>query len=279
MVNENKDYTTHVPGQEELLDQYNASNLSISELVQKQQKLLDERPQLEKAFSELQNIVNRGRQCLRIWNQHNEILHGENRELFDLAFRYFTFIDSVLLQSAILYATKLIDKNNDSVSLRYLFNLMVQDGQRKFPENWREIKESIRDDQAVLDSFQPLIERLKTKRDKEIAHLDRTFVNSISENENYVEAHELSDFFQVIQIVLYRYHQYYFGFPPRQLQLSEQDIVFLGFEGLEDIFTLALISLDDDSIQNVSEHIKQVRSWRKSRLTVQAEMKWADGEE
>ena len=40
MSSKNTDFSIHVPGREELLDEYNAGNLSIEELVQNQEELL-----------------------------------------------------------------------------------------------------------------------------------------------------------------------------------------------------------------------------------------------
>lgn len=277
MSSKNTDFSIHVPGREELLDEYNAGNLSIEELVQKQEELLKARPKLEKTFSELQNIINRGRQNLRIWEQSHEILHGENTELFSLAFRYFTYIGYLLFQSAILQATKLTEKSRESVNLHYLLNLLHHEAKKNFPHNWREIQKSVGKDRTIIDGFHSIIDRLKFKRDKEIAHLDRIVVNSEFESENYVEVQELIGLFETAQTILHKYHDYYFGFAPKKLQLSKKDKTYFGPEGLEDILTLALLALDDNSHQNVSEHVKQVRKWRKARLSVEAESRSAGG--
>ena len=88
--------------------------------------------------------------------------------------------------------------------------------------------------------------------------------------ETYVESQELVEFFQVAQEVLTKYHTFYFGFPPRQLVLSSDELAYFGPEGLDDILTLALKSLDDENFQQgVSGHIRQVQIWRKSRLEAQ----------
>jgi hypothetical protein len=258
---------------EKLIERYNAGELNVQEFVQQYYQSQEARPRLEKVLSELQDIANWGQQCLRIWRQSYEVMQGDKQELIELAFRYFIFIGAVLIQAAILQAAKLTEANSDSVSLDYFFNILLNEGKKHFPHNWEEVKNAVKSDRAQMQGLHPVLCRIKTERDKEIAHRDRSFVSSSMTRDTYVEVQELEQLFQIVQGILDKYHVYYHGSPPEKITLTEDALAYFGPEGLEDIFNLALQSLDDESIRDASNHVKQVRTWRRTRLLVARDLK------
>jgi hypothetical protein len=258
---------------ERLVERYEAGELTIQEFVREYYQLLGERPRLEKILAELQTITDWGQRCLRIWGQIYDVIHGDDPELIALAFRYFTFTSAVLVQTAVLQAAKLVEKHSDSVNLCYFFNVLLNEGRKHFEDDWGEVKEAVKNDRAQVQELFCVVSRIKVTRDKEIAHRDRCFVNSIMSNSTQVEVQELQGLFVTVQEMLDRYHFYYFGSWPNRSALVEDSLPGFGPAGLEDVFHLLLKALEDECIQDVSEHVREVRAQRESRLWAEKVMK------
>jgi hypothetical protein len=78
--------------------------------------------------------------------------------------------------------------------------------------------------------------------------------------------------------MLARYHTYYYGTAPI-VPSAKSYTDLIGPRGLEDLFYLARKALDDESIENVSNHVKKIRAWRRARQSVEQDLRLAaDGD-
>ena len=126
---------------------------------------------------------------------------------------------------------------------------------------------SVENDKIKIQKSQAIVRRIKKERDKQLAYLDRRIINS-SINELFrVEAAELDELFQDIKQMLDKYHIFYYGEPPVESVITEDALAYFGPEWLEYLFDLARKALDDDSIEYVSDRVKQIRIRRKVRLS------------
>jgi hypothetical protein len=235
----------------------------IMKMVREHYEYLESRPQIEKVMSELENLVIYGKKHLLAWRQVYDIVHSEP-ELIELAAQFFWLTSFAHIQTATLIIAKLTENNSDSVNLFYLFNLAIHQGRQHFPKNYKEVHKAVVSDLTELKNVENLLKKIKDERDKRIAHLDRGIISSGLGDATLIEVSELEDILDRIDRILDKYYTYYQG------QSKGKEIrdwkKLLGSDNVDDLFDLVRKSLDNDSLEDVSDHVRSIQSWRQSRL-------------
>ena len=86
-------------------------------------------------------------------------------ELLDLATGFFMMTAKAHREATILCAAKLIERQGDSVTFDYLFNVLLQKQNRDyFSTNWDKVKRSAQADKKLLPSVRQAFERVKDER-------------------------------------------------------------------------------------------------------------------
>lgn len=261
-----------------LLDRYNSRELSAEELVREHSRILQTRPRLEKIMDELDRLASRGQDHLNAWREIYQALHNNDRDLIDVAFWFFLITALAHIQMATLQAAKLVENSSESVNLHYFLNFLDSECRNDFPDNWDEVKSLVERDRSQLQCLQTILGKIKAERDKTIAHHDRSLLKAGIDELSRVEVIELDSLFQTIRDMLARYHTYYYGTAPI-VPSAKSYTDLIGPRGLEDLFYLARKALDDESIENVSNHVKKIRAWRRARQSVEQDLRLAaDGD-
>jgi hypothetical protein len=90
---------------------------------------------------------------------------------------FFDATYAACVESAILAFARLAISHKDSISVAYLLNC-VQHSPSAFPVPEREaVMEAVSRHRTLLQSIQPLVERVREYRDRTIAHCDKKHVN------------------------------------------------------------------------------------------------------
>ena len=247
-----------------LVHRYEAGELSIEQFAREYTAVLEGRPRLEKTLDELNKIASQGLDHLNAWEEIYKAIHSDDVDLVDLAPWYFFLTGIAHLEIATLQAAKLTENHGDSVNLEYLLNLLTDRCQANFPSNWREVRKSVDIDRTQLSDLKPIVSRIKTERDKRIAHHDRSNLSATSDDVTRIEATELENVLQTIRNIVTRYYIYYYGEVPTMPSSDYGSTGLLGPKGLGELFHLARKALDDETINDVSHHVKRIRAWRRT---------------
>lgn len=109
-------------------------------------------------------------------SKHIRRLYKEN----DITSAYYLFSATYLAatESAIMAFARITIPNDDSITFQYLFNLILQKA-KSFPHAPKaKVVSTVRRHKDQCVTLEPLIEKVRTQRDKMGAHLDRIFVNN-----------------------------------------------------------------------------------------------------
>lgn len=114
------------------------------------------------------------------------------------------------LHESVLVLSKLIIQHKDSICMFYLLN-QAENNTRLFKFATPDcVKQSVKEHRALLDNYAPLVESVRTQRDRVIAHLDRKNINDPSAIFSApVNMTEVGDCFQAILGILNVYKGYY----------------------------------------------------------------------
>ena len=110
----------------------------------------------------------------RMWRQVAEYLHG-NHAIFEYAPAYWTITTNTLFDQSLLSVSRLLDTHSGAASVEYLLNL-AESGADAFKGNGSKkvILAQVAEDRKRLDRLRSTAKPIRTKRDKVLAHLDRT---------------------------------------------------------------------------------------------------------
>jgi hypothetical protein len=175
--------------------------MNVDELLQRIESFREwqtQRPKPVRILDTILEIVDRGRDHLKIWESMGTLVR-EDPTLVDLATLFFTLSGVAHLEAATLHAAKLVETQRDSINITYLLNEIEAARNQAFLRPTFSIVNSVVGSARLrLNGLQETVLRIRDKRDRDLAHLDRSHINTTREQQA-IEAQDLHDIFNAIE--------------------------------------------------------------------------------
>ncbi|HEX8656609.1 MAG TPA: hypothetical protein VF690_03705 [Hymenobacter sp.] len=196
------------------------------------------------------------------------------RQLYDAAqqhpnaislFFHLVMIAAVLLQDrAVLELSKIFDEGNSSINRKYLINLIRQQERKSLsPEVLAALDKALTADELKFAQYKDLITRIKTKRDKEIAHADRTRLTGDFDTRAKIEVEELDNIAQEVD----RMFSSYYGICGFKAPMTHEGFLAVGEQlgfntDFNDLFHVIEVGLANLNPSEQTESLQRVLNGR-----------------
>jgi AbiU2 len=219
-----------------------------------------QRPRPVRVLEAVLGIADRGRDHLRAWDSVGSVVQGDTW-LADLATPFFVLTAIAHIEAAALHAAKLTDKQRDSINVTYLLNTIeANKKQNLFCDDWPKVKGAIESGRHRLQGIEQTVTRIKEKRDRDLAHLDRRHINATRESQA-IEVADLHQVFDAIDEI------------GRELAASSAAFAqvdrfswgavedWVGPEGLQDLVYFARAGFHDELVKSPSPRAENIREF------------------
>jgi hypothetical protein len=216
------------------------------------------RPRAVRVLEAVLGVVDRGREHLRAWESVYAVVHGDS-SLADLAAPFFLSTSVAHIETAALHAAKLIDTHGDSINANYLLNVIVEDRRDEaLLGDWPHLKNVVASARKQLSDVEQVVARIKGKRDRDIAHLDKVHLNPTYEAQ-VIEVAELRRVFDAVEQIGQDLAATSRVFT--QVSRLSQAVVeeWMGPEGLQDLLYFARAGFDSDLVESPSPRVDNIR--------------------
>ncbi len=155
--------------------------------------------------------LQRGVRCLEIVKAVNQ-LYKDGQLKREVAF--FEIVYDACRREALLSLAKLVIAEKESLSVEYLLNCALEVPSKGFAHASREeLKAAVSEHRHRLAELAPLVEDLKARRDRSLAHLDRKHVNEPQILANAaIDLEKVDQAFEMSREIINVYRGY-FGMP------------------------------------------------------------------
>lgn len=227
-----------------------------------------QRPRPIRVFDALLREIDRGRDHLRAWDALRDVVYTHTA-LADLATSFFILGGVAHIEAATLHATKLTDRQPDSANFTYLLNLIDDSKNKPFlREDWLlSGKDALVLARARLRQIDRTVTRLKVRRDRGIAHLDRREID-ISPDRQAVEATDLQEVFDTADAIasdLAEAFRAFAGLP----RFSIHDV---SPDGLNDLIYFTKHAFEDENLESPSVRCETIREWDRHMRQAMAQL-------
>lgn len=213
-----------------------------------------QRPRPIRVLEALLRLIDRGRDHLRAWDALRSVVYTHTA-LVDLATSFFILGGVAHIEAATLHATKLTDRQADSANFTYLLNLIEESRNKEFlRDDWRNGKDVLVVARARLREIDSTVARLKERRDREIAHLDKREID-ISPDRQAVEVADLREVFDIADAIardIAGTFRAFAGLP----RFSIHDI---SPDGLNELIYFARHAFEDENLESPSVRCGSIR--------------------
>ncbi|HXA15776.1 MAG TPA: hypothetical protein VN380_02195 [Thermoanaerobaculia bacterium] len=226
------------------------------------------RPRCVRILDALMQVVHLGRDHLLAWEACRAVVLGD-AFLADLAPAFFVITGVAHIETAALHAAKLVDQQPNSLNVSYLLNAIAEDRRRAYLHNdWPNVSRAVKSGRHRLTALQPVIDRVKRKRDRELAHIDRRDIDSRWDRES-IEVDQLQSIFgavdEIAQELVVSSNVFSAAVRP---SLPPTDAAF-GPPSLTDLLYFASSAFRDETVISPNENIENMRrlerEFRKAR--------------
>jgi hypothetical protein len=152
-------------------------NEKLAALEQKR----NSRTRIEVVLSELHTLTLETRHTIYQWRQIYDLAHNRP-DIFGLFDMFLFKTGSIMAEKIILDLSKIFDRGKDAVNHQYLVNL-INNAEKKTIElkALAKLNKAAQDSLITIEQYADLVLRMKSKRDKEIAHMDKSILGSYEE--------------------------------------------------------------------------------------------------
>lgn len=175
--------------------------MNVDKMLEEIESFLDSRRQRPKAVRVLDailGIADRGRDHLKIWESLRTLAH-EDPALVDVATMFFLMTAIAHIEAATLHAAKLVETQQDSVNITYLLNEIEAARNQSFlRDSFTNVRPVVAAARSRLQHMQQTVIRIKDKRDRDLAHLDRSHINTADESQA-IDAKDLYEVFDAVR--------------------------------------------------------------------------------
>lgn len=216
-----------------------------------------QRPRAVRIFEAVSGIVDRGRDHLRAWESLRNVVQTKTA-LADLAPSFFILTGIAHIEAATLHASKLTDKQPDSANVTYLLNTIEADRRQSFVRDaWPKIKGVIMSARLHLREIDLAVRRIKEKRDRELAHLDRRQID-MSLDWQAIEIEDLRQVFDAVDAITRELATSATAFAEVRRFLLED---LLGPGGFEELIYFTSAGFDNELVKSPSTRAERIREF------------------
>lgn len=211
------------------------------------------RPRSVRVLDAVLGNVDRGRDHLRAWEDTGKLVHAEPG-LAALAESFIMLTAVAHIETATLYAAKLVDTQPDSASVNYLLNVIEDDRRKPFLRTtWPAVELAIEAARRRLREIDAVIQHIKTKRDRELAHLDKRNVD-FTMDVQAIEVEYLRQVFDTINAIGHELAQSNPAF-------AEVTRFSFSFGRIEDLIYFARIAFNSESVKSPDDRVEKIREF------------------
>jgi hypothetical protein len=214
------------------------------------------RPRVVRVLEALLRISDLGKDHLRAWQNLHAVATADTG-LMEVASSFFLLTSIAHLEAAALNAAKLTDRHTDSANVAYLLHLLEAD--RNDPSvspDWPSGKKALELAHAHLGKMDKIVLRLKHRRDRELAHLDKRHID-LSPEWQGIEVQDLQAVFDAVQKIIEEL-QDKFSVLTHATRFSVHD---LSPEGFENLMYFARVAYWDDKTKSPNERVESIREF------------------
>ena len=157
-------------------------------------------------LDDLYGIVVETTEFISLWKQIHSLIRTRVEVAELLNYILFT-TGKLLLDRAVLDISKIFDKGKDSINHEFLTNLIRNEGRKTISDKaLTTLKSKLAHDEQALQVHSALIAQMKTKRDKEIAHLDKSMLGNVFDHHTNVEVDEIESVLALLDSLYVDYY-------------------------------------------------------------------------
>jgi|GEM_PF-4955521 len=225
----------------------------ISEFFAIQQQ----RPRAVRIFEALCRLADRGRDHLQAWGKLHRLVQTDTA-LVELTGSFFLLTAIAHIEAATLHAAKLTEKQDDSANVTYLLNTIQDERNKLFATSvWPTVKPVIESARLRLQEIESVVQRIKQKRDRELAHLDRRDID-ISPDWQAIATEDLQEVFDTIDGIVGELG----GSVPAFAEVDRFPVdQLLGAGGFEDLIYFTRVAFNDDRVKSPTERVEKIREF------------------
>jgi len=227
----------------------------ISEFFAIQQQ----RPRAVRIFEALCGLIDRGRDHLQAGGNLRRLVQTDTG-LVELAGSFFLFTGIAHIEAATLHAAKLTEKQDDSANVTYLLNTIHAERNKLFARSsWPTVKAVIESARLRLQEIESVVQRVKQKRDRELAHLDRRDID-MSPDWQAIAIEDLQEVFDTIDDITAELG----GSIPAFAEVGRFTVdQLLGAGGFEDLIYFTRVAFNDDHVKSPNERVETIREFNR----------------
>lgn len=212
-------------------------------------------------------IAGRGRDHLRAWESIRSVVDADTW-LADLAMPFFVLTAIAHVEAAAMHAAKLTDKQGDSISVNYLFHVIEAERNGSLRDDWPLLKNIVADGRSRVQEIAETVGRIKEKRDRDLAHLDRRHLNGSYESQaiEVADLHRVFDVIDEIARTLAASTSVFAG--TGRFSVGCDSIV--GSEWIEDLVYFARAGFRDEAITSPNRRSERIREWDRALRSARA---------
>lgn len=216
-----------------------------------------QRPRSVRVFEALCRLVDRGRDHLQAWGELHRLVQTDPA-LVELTGSFFLLTGIAHLEAATLHAAKLTEKQNDSANVTYLLNTIQAERNKLIgPGAWPTIKAIIESARLRLQEIESVVQRVKQKRDRELAHLDRRDID-MSPDWQAIAVEDLEKAFDTVDRIANELG----GSIPAFAEVGRFPVdQLLGAGGFEDLVYFTRVAFNDDRVTSPNERVEKIREF------------------
>jgi F0F1-type ATP synthase delta subunit len=149
------------------------------------------RTKINKLLDDLYGIVVETDKLIHMWRQIRTLVSARP-EVADLFSHFLITTGKLLIERAVVDISKIFDKGKDSVNNQFFINLLQHEGKESIsPEAMASLKKLVAEYEGALQVHNNVILQMKAKRDKELAHLDKSMLGDIFGRQINIEVEEI----------------------------------------------------------------------------------------
>lgn len=237
---------------------------AVTEQLDAHREQQSRRTKINMVLDDLYSIVAETDKLIHLWRQAYTLIRTRP-EVADLFSHFLIVTAKLLLERAVVDISKIFDKGKDSINHQFLINLVQYDGGKTLSaEAIASLKELVTEYDASLQVHSSIILQFKAKRNKELAHLDKSMLGDVFENHIKIEVEEIES---VLKLLNSMYSKYYSicGFNKRHA--AEEGLEFIESMGFSTSFG-KLIKVVDYALDNavIDEQDKDIKSLQFGRI-------------
>jgi hypothetical protein len=226
-----------------------------------------QRPKAVRTFEAVLRLLDRGRDHLKVWENLRDLVHSD-AALADLAISFFVLSGVAHLEVATLTAANLTDTQGDSTNITFLLNLIQADRKKTFlRHDWLKAKPVVESARLRLHKIGDVVLRIKERRDRELAHLDRRNID-LSPDWQAIEVDDLRQVFDVIDAICQELAASINAFA----EISRFSFDDASPHGLKDLIYFTRAGFNDDLVVSPSPRAEAIRNFDRSLRQVKAEL-------